>query len=180
MTSVRTGSGDVSANFCKERAPYAQTFPEFTDREKQKAIETRLSALIFDGALQTGTAPARLPAQLQGAQAETEQGSDGTHSRCHLLQALPLAQDRTHNQTRGRRTQLAVRATAVPVLDQAHVRLGIICVSNPSVFGRDIQSVTPVDALHVKSHSCFPVKTKQKQEVKRRNRRFINSNGQRA
>jgi len=47
--------------------------------KKQKAIEIRLSALIFDGALQTGTAPARLPAQLQGAQAETEQGSDGVY-----------------------------------------------------------------------------------------------------
>lgn len=45
--------------------------------KKQKAIEIRHSALIFDGALQTRTAPARLPAQPQGAQAETEQGSDG-------------------------------------------------------------------------------------------------------
>jgi len=51
--------------------------------KKQKAIEIRLSALIFDGALQTGTAPARLPAQLQGAQAETEQGSDGVYRRYH-------------------------------------------------------------------------------------------------
>ncbi|MBN73995.1 MAG: hypothetical protein CME32_32490 [Gimesia sp.] len=47
--------------------------------KKQKAIEIRLSALIFDGALQTETTPARLPAQPQGAQAETEQESDGSH-----------------------------------------------------------------------------------------------------
>ncbi|MEQ8855382.1 hypothetical protein [Gimesia sp.] len=47
--------------------------------KKQKAIEIRHSTLIFDGALQTGTTPARLPAQPQGAQAETEQGSDGVY-----------------------------------------------------------------------------------------------------
>jgi hypothetical protein len=79
VTSVRTGSGDVSVKVLK--AAHVVRRPSLSSQtvKKQKAIEIRHSALIFDGALQTGTTPARLPAQPQGAQAETEQGSDGVY-----------------------------------------------------------------------------------------------------
>lgn len=86
------------------------------------------------------------------------------------------AKENLDSQRRDRRIQTAMRATVVSVSDQAHVRF--ICVSNPSIFGRDIQSVTPVDALHIKSHTCFPVKTKRLLEEKLHSMHFLNSKGQ--
>jgi hypothetical protein len=102
-------------------------------------------------------------------------------ARRHFLQMKEKSQseicdnENSDSPRRDRRIQTAMRATVVSVSDQAHVRL--ICVSNPSVFGRDIQSVTPVHALHIKSHTCFPVKTKRLLEEKPQSRRVLNSKG---
>jgi len=71
------------------------------------------------------------------------------------------------------RLKSAMRAIGAQILAPALIWL--VRVSNPSVFGWDIQPVTPMDALHIKSHTCFPMKTKRWMEPRPPKRRSLSS-----
>lgn len=128
-----------------------------------------MSLMVQNRTLHTGRQ--KTAGSMQGARRQ-RRASDQRKQQTRTLRKEMLDAPR-----RDRRIQTVMRAKRVSVSDQGHVRLRVICVSrsNPSVFGRDIQSVTPVDALHIKSHTCFPVKTKRLLEEKPQSRRFLNS-----